>query len=40
MTKAGSYTSNISSPFTGVALYANNDLVKNSTTFATIPGKI
>ncbi len=39
MTKAGSYTSNISSPFTGVALYANNDLVKNSTTFATIPGK-
>lgn len=39
MKKAGSYTSNISSPFTGVALYANKDLVKNSTTFATIPGK-
>jgi peptidoglycan-N-acetylglucosamine deacetylase len=28
MTKGGQYTGNISSPFTGVALYANNDLVK------------
>ncbi|WP_238651454.1 polysaccharide deacetylase family protein [Paenibacillus piscarius] len=28
MTKSGQYTSNISSPFTGVALYANNDSVK------------
>lgn len=28
MTKAGQYTGNISSPFNGVALYANNDLVK------------
>jgi endo-1,4-beta-xylanase len=28
MTKSGQYTGNISSPFTGVALYANNDSVK------------
>ncbi|MEC0233019.1 glycoside hydrolase family 11 protein [Paenibacillus kribbensis] len=28
MTKGGQYTGNISSPFNGVALYANNDLVK------------
>ncbi|MCL6605061.1 MAG: glycoside hydrolase family 11 protein [Paenibacillus sp.] len=28
MTKGGQYTSNINSPFSGVALYANNDLVK------------
>ncbi|MGQ3480180.1 polysaccharide deacetylase family protein [Paenibacillus sp. TY11] len=28
MTKGGQYTSNISSPFNGVALYANNDSVK------------
>ncbi|AET61136.1 xylanase/chitin deacetylase [Paenibacillus terrae HPL-003] len=28
MTKGGQYTSNISSPFSGVALYANNDSVK------------
>lgn len=28
MTKSGQYTSNISSPFSGVALYANNDSVK------------
>mgnify|MGYP000601517439 CR=1 FL=1 len=28
MTKGGKYTGNISSPFSGVALYANNDLVK------------
>ena len=27
MTKGGQYTSNISSPFNGVALYANNDKV-------------
>ncbi|MDQ0229918.1 glycoside hydrolase family 11 protein [Metabacillus malikii] len=28
MTKSGSYTSNINSPFNGVGLYANNDSVK------------
>lgn len=28
MSKSGQYTSNISSPFSGVALYANNDLCK------------
>src|SRR5690606_29906166 len=28
MTKSGQYTGNISSPFNGVALYANNDSVK------------
>ncbi|QJC52081.1 1,4-beta-xylanase [Paenibacillus albicereus] len=35
MTKGGSYTSNISSPFTGVALYGNNDLVKFTQNFTT-----
>ncbi|WP_127529449.1 polysaccharide deacetylase family protein [Paenibacillus kobensis] len=35
MTKAGQYTGNISSPFTGVALYANNDLVKFTQNFTT-----
>ncbi|WP_127567341.1 glycoside hydrolase family 11 protein [Paenibacillus xylaniclasticus] len=35
MTKAGQYTGNISSPFTGVALYANNDLVKTTHNFTT-----
>lgn len=34
MTKGGQYTSNISSPFAGVALYANNDLVKFTQYFA------
>ncbi|WP_340026416.1 polysaccharide deacetylase family protein [Paenibacillus sp. FSL K6-1096] len=34
MTKSGQYTSNISSPFTGVALYANNDSVKYTQYFA------
>ncbi|OME88351.1 xylanase deacetylase [Paenibacillus sp. FSL A5-0031] len=33
MTKAGQYTGNISSPFAGVALYANNDLVKYTQSF-------
>lgn len=33
MTKAGQYTGNISSPFAGVALYANNDLVKYTQNF-------
>lgn len=33
MTKAGQYTGNISSPFSGVALYANNDLVKYTQNF-------
>lgn len=33
MTKSGQYTSNINSPFTGVALYANNDAVKYTQNF-------
>jgi len=33
MTKSGQYTANISSPFSGVALYANNDLVKYTQNF-------
>lgn len=33
MTKSGPYAGNISSPFTGVALYANNDLVKFTQNF-------
>lgn len=33
MTKSGQYTGNISSPFAGVALYANNDSVKFSQNF-------
>ena len=33
MTKAGQYTGNISLPFTGVALYASNDLVKYTQNF-------
>lgn len=35
MTKSGQYTGNISSPFNGVALYANNDSVKYTQYFAT-----
>ena len=35
MTKSGQYTGNISSPFNGVALYANNDSVKFTQNFAT-----
>uniref|UniRef100_UPI001EF7AF76 carbohydrate-binding protein n=1 Tax=Cohnella mopanensis TaxID=2911966 RepID=UPI001EF7AF76 len=35
MTKGGQYTGNISSPFSGVALYANNDLVKFTQNFTT-----
>nr|P83513.2 RecName: Full=Bifunctional xylanase/deacetylase; Includes: RecName: Full=Endo-1,4-beta-xylanase 11A; AltName: Full=Xylanase XynT; AltName: Full=Xylanase xyn11A; Includes: RecName: Full=Acetylated xylan deacetylase; Flags: Precursor [Pseudobutyrivibrio xylanivorans]CAD65888.2 endo-1,4-beta-xylanase [Pseudobutyrivibrio xylanivorans] len=34
MTKSGQYTGNISSPFNGVALYANNDAVKYTQYFA------
>ena len=34
MTKGGQYTGNISSPFNGVALYANNDSVKYTQYFA------
>ena len=34
MTKSGQYTGNISSPFNGVALYANNDSVKYTQYFA------
>lgn len=34
MTKSGQYTGNISSPFNGVALYANNDSVKFTQNFA------
>ncbi len=34
MTKSGQYTGNINSPFSGVALYANNDLVKYTQNFA------
>ncbi|PNQ80127.1 xylanase deacetylase [Paenibacillus peoriae] len=33
MTKGGQYTSNISSPFNGVALYSNNDSVKFTQNF-------
>lgn len=33
MTKSGQYTSNISSPFNGVALYANNDAVRTTINF-------
>jgi endo-1,4-beta-xylanase len=33
MTKSGQYTGNISSPFNGVALYANNDLVRFTQNF-------
>ncbi|WP_127533618.1 glycoside hydrolase family 11 protein [Paenibacillus kobensis] len=35
MSKSGQYTGNISSPFSGVALYANNDLVKTTQNFTT-----
>lgn len=35
MTKSGQYTGNISSPFNGVALYANNDSVKYTQYFST-----
>ncbi|GFN33019.1 polysaccharide deacetylase family protein [Paenibacillus xylaniclasticus] len=35
MTKGGQYTGNISSPFNGVALYANNDHVKFTQYFST-----
>ncbi|GIP56718.1 polysaccharide deacetylase family protein [Paenibacillus woosongensis] len=35
MTKSGQYTGNISSPFNGVALYANNDSVKFTHNFTT-----
>ncbi|GGH51953.1 hypothetical protein GCM10008014_18170 [Paenibacillus silvae] len=35
MTKSGQYTSNISSPFNGVALYANNDAVRTTHNFTT-----
>ncbi|OPG99624.1 xylanase deacetylase [Chryseobacterium mucoviscidosis] len=34
MTKGGQYTGNISSPFNGVVLYANNDLIKYTQYFA------
>ncbi|MHA7584208.1 polysaccharide deacetylase family protein [Paenibacillus vandeheii] len=34
MTKGGQYTGNISSPFNGVVLYANNDLVEYTQYFA------
>ena len=34
MTKSGQYTGNISSPFNGVALYANNDSVSYNQYFA------
>jgi peptidoglycan/xylan/chitin deacetylase (PgdA/CDA1 family) len=33
MTKSGQYTGNISNPFSGVALYANNDAVSTNVTF-------
>ena len=33
MTKSGQYTGNINSPFNGVALYANNDMVKYTQNF-------
>lgn len=35
MTKSGQYTSNISSPFNGVALYANGDSIKYNQYFST-----
>lgn len=35
MTKGGQYTGNINSPFSGVALYANNDSVKYTQYFGT-----
>lgn len=35
MTKSGQYTSNISSPFNGVVLYANNDAVRTTHNFTT-----
>lgn len=35
MTKSGQYTGNISSPFNGVALYANNDSIRYTQYFAT-----
>lgn len=35
MYKAGQYTGNINSPFSGVSLYANNDLVKFTQYFST-----
>ncbi|KNY25597.1 glycoside hydrolase family 11 protein [Pseudobacteroides cellulosolvens] len=35
MAKGGQYTGNISSPFSGVALYGNNDLVKFTKYFST-----
>jgi endo-1,4-beta-xylanase len=35
MSKSGQYTGNISSPFTGVALYANNDAVSTTRSFTT-----
>ncbi|QJD82879.1 glycoside hydrolase family 11 protein [Cohnella herbarum] len=35
MTKSGQYTGNINSPFSGVALYANNDSVKYTQNFTT-----
>lgn len=35
MSKSGQYTGNISSPFNGVALYANNDSVKFTQNFTT-----
>lgn len=35
MTKGGQYTGNISSPFNGVALYANNDSIKYTQYFST-----
>ncbi|MBO4510051.1 MAG: glycoside hydrolase family 11 protein [Lachnospiraceae bacterium] len=34
MTKSGQYTGNISSPFNGVALYANNDAVSTNVNFS------
>ena len=34
MTKSGQYTGNISSPFSGVALYANNDAIKYTQNFS------
>nr|WP_243456502.1 carbohydrate-binding protein [Mobilitalea sibirica] len=34
MSKSGQYTGNISSPFNGVALYANNDMVSYTQYFA------
>ena len=35
MTKSGQYTGNISSPFNGVALYANNDSIRYTQYFST-----